>query len=553
MNISNFRIGARLATGFGILMLLTAVLLIVGVTNLSEIGRLTDNVIKKEWGKADAAHTVNALTRENARRTMELFIVDAPEDVNKIDQAITANKKAITETLLTLERLVETESGQQIVARIKDAREAFVASFSKVAQFLSEGRRLEAAALMREETLPLLDTLQGHVDRLVVIQSTLVKESGESARQGISFARVVMIAVGLAAFLLSIPLAWWITTSITKPIRHAVKAAQQVASGDLTCRIEMKSQDETGHLLQALQEMNESLVKIVGEVRARTETVATASSQIASGNMDLSSRTEAQASSLEETASSMEELTSTVKQNADNACQANALAVTACKAAIIGGEVVAKVVDTMVAINASAKKMEEIIGVIDGIAFQTNILALNAAVEAARAGEQGRGFAVVALEVRSLAQRSAVAAKEIKALIIDSAERIDAGSDLAGDAGAAMEEIVIGVKRVTDIMNEIAAAGSEQTAGLEQINQAIAHMDEVTQQNAALVEESAAAAQALQEQASNLAGVVRIFTLPDAGTSHAALPADATHYAADGSESDQPSLLRGRPDLLLPA
>ena len=265
--------------------------------------------------------------------------------------------------------------------------------------------------------------------------------------------------------------------------------------------------------MQALQEMNHSLVGMVGQVRSGTDTIATASSQIAAGNMDLSSRTEQQASSLEETAASMEELTTTVKQNADNARQANQLAAAASAVAVKGGAVVSQVVDTMASINDSSKKIVDIISVIDGIAFQTNILALNAAVEAARAGEQGRGFAVVATEVRNLAQRSAAAAKEIKTLIGDSVDKVAAGSKLVGEAGNTMDEVVASVRRVTDIMGEITAASVEQSAGIEQVNQAIAQMDEVTQQNAALVEEAAAAAHSLQDQAGSLAQVVGVFRL----------------------------------------
>ncbi|NMM26605.1 MAG: HAMP domain-containing protein [Glaciimonas sp.] len=304
-----------------------------------------------------------------------------------------------------------------------------------------------------------------------------------------------------------------ISHSITRPMNESVKIAQKVASGDLTSNIEVKTTDETGQLLQALKDMNGSLVNIVGGVRSGTDTIVAASSQIAAGSQDLASRTEEQASSLEETASSMEELTSTVQQNADNAHQANALALSASQVAQKGGAVVAQVVDTMASINDSSRKIVDIIGVIDGIAFQTNILALNAAVEAARAGEQGRGFAVVATEVRNLAQRSASAAREIKTLIGDSVEKVDQGAKLVNQAGITMTEIVASVKRVTDIMNEITSASQEQTSGIEQINQAITQMDQVTQQNAALVEEAAAAAESLQDQAGNLSQVVSIFKL----------------------------------------
>jgi methyl-accepting chemotaxis protein len=325
--------------------------------------------------------------------------------------------------------------------------------------------------------------------------------------------RLELIGVVVLAFVLGIAVTRWLVLSITRPLNRAVQIAQTVAAGDLRSHIGITSKDETGQLLEALKLMNESLVGIVGEVRSGTETISTASTQIASGNLDLSSRTEQQAGSLEETASSMEELTSTVKQNADNANQASRLAVTASGNAVKGGTVVSEVIHTMASINESSRKIVDIIGVIDGIAFQTNILALNAAVEAARAGEQGRGFAVVAAEVRNLAQRSAAAAKEIKTLIGDSVEKVDAGSKLVDQAGVTMEEVVASVKRVTDIIGEIASASHEQTTGIEQINVAITQMDQVTQQNAALVEQAAAAADSMQNQASSLAQAVSVFQL----------------------------------------
>ncbi len=310
---------------------------------------------------------------------------------------------------------------------------------------------------------------------------------------------------------------------------YAAEITRRIASGDLTMKIATKDGDKSS-LLFSMKTMQEALAKTVQDIKGAVESVTTGSHQISSGNLDLSSRTEQQASSLEETASSMEELTSTVKQNADNARQANQLAVSASDVAVKGGAVVSQVVDTMGSINESSRKIVDIIGVIDGIAFQTNILALNAAVEAARAGEQGRGFAVVASEVRNLAQRSAAAAKEIKTLIGDSVEKVDAGAKLVDQAGTTMDEIVESVKRVTDIMGEITAASQEQTSGIEQINQAITQMDDVTQQNAALVEEAAAATASLQNQASNLAHLVSAFKV-DGMHSISEVPAAKPHAA----------------------
>ncbi|OGU11265.1 MAG: hypothetical protein A2075_13455 [Geobacteraceae bacterium GWC2_58_44] len=319
----------------------------------------------------------------------------------------------------------------------------------------------------------------------------------------------------LALALVIFAFAWVVARRIKQALDQAIGASQRIASGDLTAHIRVESSDETGELLTSLKEMNDGLARIVGEVRNGAESIATATEEIAAGNSDLSQRTEEQASALEETASSMEELTSTVKQNADNAQAANQLAINASGVAVKGGEVINRVVRTMESITDSSKKISDIIGVIDGIAFQTNILALNAAVEAARAGEQGRGFAVVAAEVRSLAQRSAAAAKEIKSLIEDSVGKVQDGSRLVEEAGRTTQDIVTSIKRVTDIMAEISAASQEQSSGIEQVNTAITQMDDVTQQNAALVEQAAAAAESLEEQAQQLVGVVARFTLEE--------------------------------------
>lgn len=404
---------------------------------------------------------------------------------------------------------------QLLTASDKPAQEFYQIAFSQFVPALEKDDNAAAAAAL-ESMKQRYAVHRDAINKLVELANKRNETDEANTKTEIQTATWVMLAILIGATGLVALFLFAISRSLIKQLggepSYAAGIAGKIAAGDLAVSVDTKPNDQTS-LLVAMKTMRDSLAKIVSEVRTGTEAMATASGQIASGNQDLSSRTEQQASSLEETASSMEELTSTVKQNADNARQANVLAVSASEVAVKGGAVVSQVVDTMSSINASSKKIVDIIGVIDGIAFQTNILALNAAVEAARAGEQGRGFAVVASEVRSLAQRSASAAKEIKTLIGDSVEKVNIGTGLVDQAGSTMNEIVESIKRVTDIMGEITAASQEQTSGIEQINQAIMQMDNVTQQNAALVEEAAAAAESLQDQAGNLSQVVSVFKL----------------------------------------
>ena len=399
-----------------------------------------------------------------------------------------------------------------------------------------------AIALLHGPATTLLLPTQTAIDALIRLQSDGAKADFERSQTVYVWVRNTCSAAVLFGMLLAIFIGVRLVRAITRPLDEAVRIASAVASGDLTQHIAVRANDETGKLMQALKRMNDSLVDIVGRVRTGTDTIVSASSQIASGNLDLSSRTEQQASSLEETASSMEELNSTVRQNEENARQANQLALAASDVATRGGAVVSDVVQTMGAINAASHRIADIIGVIDGIAFQTNILALNAAVEAARAGEHGRGFAVVATEVRSLAQKSAAAAREIKALITDSVSQVEGGTRLAQQAGATMEEVVASVRRVTDMMGEISSASAEQSAGIGQVNQAITQMDQVTQQNAALVEQAAAAAGALQEQAQHLLTAVQVFRLQgNQYAAPAAIPALATGIPASNPKAGLPA------------
>ncbi|NDP59418.1 MAG: HAMP domain-containing protein, partial [Oxalobacteraceae bacterium] len=403
-----------------------------------------------------------------------------------------------------------TDKDKSLLAADKEAFADYERVRAKIPLLKNQGKDYEALGALyvgAGVAAKLRDTLKDHAQ----YNSSMAKKGAEEAAAAHDLARTLSLVVALLAVTGISVMGWLLAKKIIRAINECVRIAKTVAMGDLTTRIEVTAKDETGILMQSMKEMNDSLASIVGQVRTGTDTIATASAQIASGNMDLSARTEQQASALEQTASSLEELTSTVKQNADSAHQANELATSASDVAQKGGQVVSQVVETMGSINESARKIVDIISVIDGIAFQTNILALNAAVEAARAGEQGRGFAVVASEVRNLAQRSAAAAKEIKVLIGDSVDKVDLGSRLVNEAGATMEQVVGSVRRVSEVISEITSASQEQTSGIEQISQAVGQMDEATQQNAALVEEAAAAAQSLQDQTASLSESVSRF------------------------------------------
>jgi methyl-accepting chemotaxis protein len=410
-----------------------------------------------------------------------------------------------------------------------------------------------AKKLLEGDSLKYFDSSSAALDKLITLNSDGAAVASVSAKNAHNAATNTLIAFGLAAVGIAIAVAVWLIRSITRPLSEAVVAIERMAGGDLSIAVKSDAEDETGKLLQALGRMQANLLGVVANVRQNAEGVSTASAEIAQGNNDLSSRTEQQASALEETAASMEELSSTVRQNADSARQANQLAVNASTVAIEGGEVVGQVVDTMKGINDSSKKIADIISVIDGIAFQTNILALNAAVEAARAGEQGRGFAVVASEVRSLAQRSAAAAKEIKVLIDNSVSQVDQGTSLVAKAGSTMTEVVSAIRRVTDIIGEVSAASGEQSQGVAQVGEAITQMDQVTQQNAALVEESAAAANSLSTQAQQLLEAVAAFKLSERESHNAGFVAKPASYQPATSPKSASSLPRPAASKLSPA
>jgi methyl-accepting chemotaxis protein len=510
--MNNLKITTRLNLGFAVIIAI--LLLLAGVTAWRvEMASEATMRMERSAELLQLAGNWQGDNRQNSARSLAVGYSEGGAMFDFFKEAMAATSRGANETQKAFLAKAQDSESKKRAENVGELRNAWLAVRNQVNALKVAGDSAGARALVQGKFVPITEeyirVTQVLVDGEAANVRAAQQEVKEMFRQLYVLGALLMALALATAFFIS----WNLSRSISRSINTALVAAQSIGDGDLTHRVITSSKDEIGQLLLALSTMQGNLVKIVTDVRQGTDTIATASSQIAAGNMDLSSRTEQQASSLEETAASMEELTSTVKQNADNARQANQLAVSASSVAVKGGSVVAEVVGTMSAINASSKKIVDIIGVIDGIAFQTNILALNAAVEAARAGEQGRGFAVVAAEVRNLAQRSAAAAKEIKTLIGDSVDKVEEGSKQVAEAGKTMDEIVGSVKRVTDIMAEITAASQEQTAGIEQINQAITQMDQVTQQNAALVEEAAAAAASLQEQAAGLSQVVSVFRL----------------------------------------
>jgi len=518
MKIADLKIGHRLNISFALTIAALAVVVALGASRLAMVSGEIDLTVNDRYDKISLLNDIQTNLNVQARDLRNALLLPeaarAQAELAKVDQADAGLKRDFE----LLDSRIRVPAARELLRTIGQARDTFAPVRERLSALIRAGQKDAAATLLFAELAPAQAAYLAAIDKLIAFQVELMHSSGNGARDLAHSAGNAMIVLGVAGAVLSMLTAWFITRGIVGPLDDAVRIARTVASGDLGSRIEVRSRDEIGQLAQALKDMNESLVTIVGKVRGGTDTIARASAEIAAGNQDLSMRTEEQASSLEETASSMEQMTSAVRQNADHARTANQLALSASEVAGKGGAVVAEVVQTMEAINLASRKIVDIIGVIDGIAFQTNILALNAAVEAARAGEQGRGFAVVAGEVRNLAQRSAAAAKEIKGLIGASVSEVDAGARLVGAAGRTMDEIVGSVRRVTDIMSEISAANAEQLVGIEQVNEAIVQMDQVTQQNAALVEEAAAAAAAMQDQAAGLSAAVGVFKLDAAQT-----------------------------------
>ena len=513
--LQNIRIKTKLIFSFVLLTLLVLAIGIVGYASLNA----SNNSIKTVYDdRLVALGQLDSVMRQMMRNEVIVAkaITDEPEKltahVAAVEDGKSAANKVWSDYMATYLTPEETVLANQFASR----RKQFLDEGLNPALLALKNKELDVATkLLHGKVEPLFLSMKETMDALIQLQLDVGKSEYDASQnffQKFQLAAAVFIALSV---LFAAAMGVWLVHSISRPLNYAVSIANNIAAGDLRQDIRVTSGDEAGELLQALSNMNTSLINIVSQVRTSTDTIFTASNEIATGNMDLSQRTESQASSLEETASSMEELTATVKHNADSAAQANHLVMSSSDFASKGGNVVGQMVDTMGAIKESSRKIVDIIGVIDGIAFQTNILALNAAVEAARAGEQGRGFAVVASEVRNLAHRSASAAKEIKQLIDDSVSKVDAGTSLVAETGATMGQIVTSVRQVAEIMSEIAVAGGEQSRGIEQVNQAITQMDQVTQHNAALVEEAAAAAQSLMEQADNLQQVVGVFKVAD--------------------------------------
>ncbi len=518
MALNDFKIGQRIALGFATVLVLGAVIVGVGVSRLANLTQGIENITTLNLKEASLVADIERATLERAIAARNLVMLTDPAKRQiELDRVVETKKKidgsfeALT-SLLTGDSAA-VESSRRKLRQTMDIEARYAPVAAAIVKMSIAGQKDAAIEKMTSECIPLLGEVKDNLEHYAAENARNVQETVASLQAEASKARMMMIAMAVLALVLGTGMAWLIQRSVVVPIRRASASVRRVAEGDLTETIESGGRDEVSTMMMDLSHMQQRLREVVGTIRNGIDSVSTASAEIATGNQDLSARTEQTASNLQQTASSMEQLTGTVKQSADSARQANQLASSAADVAARGGAVVSQVVSTMDEINASSRKISDIIGVIDGIAFQTNILALNAAVEAARAGEQGRGFAVVASEVRNLAGRSAEAAREIKGLIGASVEKVESGSRLVADAGNTMAEIVSSVQRVSDIISDITAAAAEQSDGIGQVNTSVVQLDQMTQQNAALVEESAAAAESLKDQASRLADVVSAFRL----------------------------------------
>ncbi|QQK72728.1 HAMP domain-containing protein [Pectobacterium versatile] len=511
----NIKIGSRLFLGFGLLIVLTLALSSVSYYFMKNIGAEFDEVTEDRMVKVDMLRDIQDVLNTNVRTLRDIILLPADRTQEKQELKATIVKTTDTASGIykKLDGMVNSEHARELFNQLIDIRKQYSLSINKAIGYAMEDEDALATELVFGDIANIQAVYFAKLSEFTELQVSFVDHAKQVTRTYITDALLWMLVLSVFSTVLGCLTAWSLTRSVTIPLSTALSSAKRISAGDLSGSIDVNSRDETGLLLEEMKEMQAALTRMVIGVRNNAESVATASMQIAQGNADLSSRTEEQASALEETSSTMTQLGMTVKNNADNARQANVLAQNASTVALQGGNVVNDVVGTMKSINESSRSIADIINVIDSIAFQTNILALNAAVEAARAGEQGRGFAVVAGEVRNLAQRSAEAAKEIKNLITASVERVELGSVLVNKAGETMQQVVMSIRQLSDTVSEISSASAEQSTGVEQVGIAVSQMDQTTQQNAALVEESAAAAQSLKEQADQLVREVSVFRI----------------------------------------
>jgi methyl-accepting chemotaxis protein-1 (serine sensor receptor) len=550
-NTSGMKTATRFGIGFASMVAIVLTLVGVSWSGLTQLDASFKTIYEDRVIPLRQLSTINALTLRNRILIQDMIMNPEAANIAKRTDEFEKNVAKVTEEWKAFTATHLTPEEKELAAQFTSARMAYSQEGLQPAMAAIKAGQIDSAKKIAQEKIsPLAPPVAETLRKLTQLQVDVSEQEFKSAQATVKLDLTVLAIASVLAVLFSVGAAVYLTRWLMRQLggepSQAAAIAAAVAHGDLTARIELKSGDTTSLMVQ-LKRMQDNLVQLVDGVRTGVDSVSTASGQIAAGNQDLSSRTEEQASSLQQTAASMEQLTSTVKQSADNAKQANQLASAASEAATKGGAVVGQVVSTMEDISASSKKIADIISVIDGIAFQTNILALNAAVEAARAGEQGRGFAVVAGEVRNLAQRSAQAAREIKSLISDSVEKVEAGSKQVNDAGAAMGEIVAQVKRVTDLIGEITSAALEQSSGIGQVNEAITQMDQVTQQNAALVEESAAAAASLKEQAGKLAEAVSVFKLAQGEARSVIAGAQSSARATPMASKAKPQAKRSAP------
>ena len=540
MKFLQLKTGPRVLLSFALVLFLLTCITAIALWRLHSANETTEYLVKDKLAKQQLASELLGTAKLNGNSALSIVKSDSLETAEYFLAQLTVADKSVDALIGKFARLQQDNEEASLLKDVVVRQKAYLAVRTEAFSFKEMGRTQEVEQLAASTLKTTFASYAATLAKLLVHQTkaanALADESAHQYRSSV----VTLIAFGMLALVTGAALAWAITQSVVVPLRHAVHIAERVAKGDLRDFETHRRTDEVGQLLDALHHMTARLGKTVRMVRDGAVTIDSASRELSTGNLDLSRRTEHQAGALEETASSMEELTSAVKNNTSSARQANALVLSASSVASKGGTVVHDVVKTMDAISAAAKKIVDIIGVIDGIAFQTNILALNAAVEAARAGEQGRGFAVVASEVRNLAQRSATAAREIKHLINESVEKIETGSVLAHTAGDTMADIVASVERVTCIMAQIAAASAEQETGIGEINSTIAEMDNVTQQNAALVEEAAAAAESVHSEATNLMQLVGFFTVDEDSVDNAA--SHATGLRANVTSAARPSI-----------